>query len=105
MVIFDRYVLDSVVRMRVFYGAERPLLLQEALIRLLSPRPACAFFLDIPAETSLARKDDLWTLDELAAQARLYREEHARFGARRLDGECDQEELCARIAEEVWRSE
>lgn len=102
--IFDRYVLDSVVRLRFFYGEERALRLSRALIRILSPRTTVAFFLDVPAEVSVARKDDGWHIDELGQQVRLYREEQARLGvAVRLDGERPAADLAVEIAASVWR--
>jgi thymidylate kinase len=102
IVIFDRYVLDSLVQIRFAYGTARPLRLPRALVRGLSIPPARAFLLDVRPETALARKDDRWTLDDLKRQAQLYREEAARLGVTRLDGEAPKEELCARIARDVF---
>jgi thymidylate kinase len=103
-VIFDRYSLDSVVRLRYAYGDAERFRFQSFLIRALSPKPRCAFFLDVPAETALGRKVDQWSLEDLRRQAELYREEAARQGVRRLDGERPREELAADIATEVWRA-
>ena len=103
VVIFDRYVLDSFVRLRFLYGEERRFRLQRLLVRALSPPARAAFHLDIEADASLARKDDKWSHDELAAQVRLYREERARLGVIALDGRRDPDELAADIAAEVWR--
>jgi thymidylate kinase len=103
VVIFDRYVLDSAVRLRFLYGEERGFRLQKRLVQTSSPTPVASFFLDVPAEVSLARKSDKWTLEELQAQERLYREEYPRLGVTRLDGQRPREELCAQIAEGVWR--
>jgi thymidylate kinase len=87
VVVFDRYQLDSAVRLRWFYGEGRPYRAQEAIIRTLVPRPVCAFWLDVPVEVSLRRKaDDGWSPEELALQRRLYGLHHGRFGAVRLDG-------------------
>jgi thymidylate kinase len=102
VVIFDRQALDSLVHMRVVYGETRSLRLQQALARAVAPRPRVAYLLEIRPETSLARKDDRWELEQLRTHARLYREHHARLGVRRLDGERPPEELCAQIASEVW---
>lgn len=98
VVVCDRQALDTVVRMRFLYGAAPA----AGLIRALAPTPRFAFYLDIRAETSLARKDDVWSLDELREHASLYHEELERHGVRRLDGERPQEELCAEIARSVW---
>jgi thymidylate kinase len=103
IVIFDRYVLDSFVRLRFLYGEERRFHAQRLLITALSPRPKAAFLLDIEAEASLARKDDKWSAQELATQARLYREERERLGITWLDGRRDPDELAADIAAEVWQ--
>ena len=103
VVIFDRYILDSTVRLRFMYGADRQFRLQQWLIGKLSPPPLCAFLLDVPAETSLRRKEDRWHREELEAQVVLYREEQPGHGVTRLDGESEREALCAEIAEAVWR--
>lgn len=103
VVVFDRYTLDSMARLRFFYGEERALRLPRALIEMLSPRPAVGFFLDVSADTSAERKDDMWHIEELERQVRLYREEHERARVVRLDGERPPAELAAEIAAAVWR--
>lgn len=104
VVISDRYALDSTVQLRFRYGTSGRFTLQRALIGLLTPKPVASFYLDIPAETSLARKDDRWTLADLETQVRLYREEVACNGAVRLDGSRPRDELAAEIGEAVWRT-
>lgn len=102
IVVFDRYTLDSAVRMRFLYGLERGFPVQNWLIGALSPRPVAAFFLDIDPGQSLQRKDDRWTAHALADHAQLYRQEHERFGVVKLDGTLPPEELCAIVAAQVW---
>jgi thymidylate kinase len=104
IVIFDRYVLDSLVHLHLFYGEQRAFRLQRLAIKTLSPRAAHAFWLDVSAPTSLQRKDDGWTSGELQRKVRLYRREYALVGVTRLDGERSPEALCAQIAQAVWRS-
>jgi len=104
VVVYDRYALDSTVQLRFRYGTNGKFSLQRALIVRLAPKPVASFYLDIPAETSIARKDDRWTLADLEAQTRLYREEVARNGAVRLDGLRPRDELAAEIGEAVWRA-
>lgn len=105
VVIFDRYLLDTAAHFRFRYGDASTYRLQNALVRLLSPRPVAAFFLDLPAEASLQRKpDDRWTSDELRLQEQLYREEAARLAVTRLDALRPQSELCAAIAAAAWRA-
>jgi thymidylate kinase len=103
VVICDRYTLDTKVHFRYEYGRRRSFRLQVAIIRWLSPTPKCGFFLDISPETSFARKGE-YTVPQIEVRADLYREEYARFGAMRLDGERPREELCAEIAREVWQA-
>jgi thymidylate kinase len=102
IVVCDRYSLDSAVHLRYRYGEARRFRVQALLVRLLSPRAVCSFFLEVPAQTALARKAEQYDLDQLSRQVRLYREEHERLGIRRLDGERPRDELCAEIAAEVW---
>jgi thymidylate kinase len=104
IVVYDRYALDSTVQLRFRYGTNGGFSLQRSLIGLLAPKPVASFYLDIPPEASLDRKDDRWTLEDLQEQARLYRDEYARAGAVRLDGTRPREELAAEIAEAVWRT-
>ncbi len=101
VVVFDRYVLDSVVRMRYLWGGR--FAAADRLLRLLSPNPALAFLLDVPGEVALGRKQDQWSVDDLRRQVELYREEADRLDVIRLDGTRPQEEVCAEIAEAVWR--
>jgi len=103
VIIFDRYVLDSAVRLRVMYGESRPFRWQNHLIRLLSPRPLYSALLDVAPETALGRKQDRWTSEGLEAHVRLYREQRAAFGAVLIDGQAPLEEIGAEIAETVWR--
>ena len=102
VVIFDRGPLDSVVQLRHKYGEQRKFTLQIGLIRALTPRATASFFLDVEPASALARKPDDFDLDELTAQARLYRIEAPRLGVVRLDGERPHEELSEEIARRVW---
>lgn len=102
--ICDRYTLDSAAHLRFRYGERRAFRPQIRLVERLSPRPLRAYFLDVPPETAFARKAEQYSLEDLTRQARLYREEAEALGVRRLDGESLREELCALIAEDVWRA-
>jgi thymidylate kinase len=101
IVICDRYTLDSIVALRVRYGAHHRFRLQRSLIAALSPRPARAYFLDVRPETAFARKGE-GGVEWLAAHRRLYLEEHEALGVRHLDGERPREEICTEIAQDVW---
>ena len=101
VVIFDRYAIDTAVRLHTWYGGLGSVVVQVWLTRLLSPRPACAYLLDVPAERALERKVDRWDIETLRRQAALYRETCRRFGVRRLDGERSPQELASEISADV----
>ena len=103
VLIFDRHVLDSIVRLRATYGASRRFWPQLVLLRLVAPRATRAYLLDLDPDASVRRKDDRWSIDELRLHARLYREESGRFAVKVLDADRPREELCADIARDVWR--
>ena len=100
IVIYDRYVLDTIVELRFSYAPQGRLPLQEALVRLLAPAPRCAFLLTAPPETAHARKPD-WSLAQTRLRARLYENGHPRLGVRQLDAERPPDELAAQIARDV----
>lgn len=104
VVIYDRHALDAVVRLRMLYGAGAASRPARLLFRRVAPTVRLAFFLDIHAATSLARKDDIWSLAELERHRETYLEELPRSGVVRLDGEAPKEEICAEIARAVWRA-
>jgi thymidylate kinase len=103
-VICDRYTLDAAAHLRFRYGERRPFRLQIRLLERLSPRPLRAYFVDVPAETAYARKAEQYSLKDLTRQAQLYREEAPRLNVKTVDGERRREDLCAEIAEDVWRA-
>jgi thymidylate kinase len=101
VVIFDRYVLDTTVRLDTWYSGLGRVGLETWLCERLSPRPLCSYFLDVPADRALARKVDRWDLPTLSRQAESYRRECERLGVDRLDGERSKEDLATHITSEV----
>jgi len=101
VVIFDRYVLDTAVRLHTWYSGLGRVGLETWLCDRLSPRPLCSYFLDVPAGRALSRKVDRWDLATLRRQAESYRREGARLGVYRLDGERSKEDLAAHITSDV----
>jgi thymidylate kinase len=96
IVIYDRYVLDTIVDLRFNYAGARSLHVQEMLVSLVAPTPRCAFLLDLPPETAHARKPD-WSLAQTRMRAELYRAEHRRTGVRLVDAQRPPDELTAEI--------
>lgn len=104
VVIYDRFVLDSVVRLRHLYGRDESFALPRRIVSFLSPTADVAFWLDVPAERAYARKPEHWDVRQLSAQRELYADEYERLGVRRLDGERQTDDLAAEIAAAVWSS-
>lgn len=102
IVICDRYLLDSAVHLRFRYGPADAFSWQKRTVRLLSPAPTRAYYLDVPPEVALYRKEEHYDLTQLELQSRLYRQEHALLGVRKLDGLLSPETLCEEIARDVW---
>lgn len=101
IIIFDRYTLDSAVRLRHWYGDSMALKLVVKLIHFLVMRPVRSYFLEVPPHVAFERKPE-WELNDLVCRAALYREGYARLGVRRLDGMRPMEELFAEIARDAW---
>lgn len=103
IVIYDRFVLDSVVRVRFLYGGREPFRAQRAILDAVAPTPTAAFWLDVPPERAYARKPEHWNVADLTAQHAFYEAEHLKLGVERLDGERPAQELAAEIATRVWQ--
>jgi hypothetical protein len=104
VLIYDRHALDAVVRLRVLYGDAAATRVTRSLLRLVWPHTPLAYFLDISAQASVARKEDIWSVEQLERHRALYLDELARHPVRRIDGEAAAEDVCAEIAVEVWRA-
>jgi len=102
MVIRDRYVLDSTVGLFDRYGSSHRW--PARLIGWLTPRPACAFYLDVRAETALARKPEEWDLAALARHRASYLEWAPVLGASVIDADRPWAEVFAEVATLVWRA-
>jgi thymidylate kinase len=101
IVIFDRYALDSAVRLRHWYGDSLTTRFVIKLLQHVLKRPLRAYFLDVPPQVAFDRKPE-WELHDLECRAKFYQDEYARLGVRRLDGTRPVDELFAEIATDVW---
>ena len=101
VVIFDRYTLDSAVRLQHWYGSSLSSRFVIWLVRLLNKRPLRAYFLEAPPRVVFDRKPE-WDLHDLECRATLYDDEYARLGVHRVDGMRPIEDLFAEIASDVW---
>lgn len=102
VLICDRYILDSAAHVRFRYGPDRPFKLHIALVKLLSPRPTCAYFLDLPPEQAYRRKAEQYSPNDLRRLRALYLEEARNTKVTKLDATRAKDDLCAQVAQEVW---
>jgi thymidylate kinase len=100
IVIYDRYVLDTVVELRFRYAPQGRMPFQEALVRGITPRPRRAYLLDISPETAHLRKPD-WSLAQTRVRAGLYERAHAELGIRRVDASMPVDEIAREILTDV----
>jgi thymidylate kinase len=103
IVIFDRYTLDSAVRLRHWYGDGLATRLVIGIIHRAAKRPFKSYFLDVPPQVAFDRKPE-WEITDLDCRAALYQDQYARLGVCRLDGTQPRDELAAEIATDVWRA-
>ncbi len=103
IVIYDRYVLDTIVELRFRYSPEGRMPLQEALVKLLVPSAHRAYLLDVPPEVAHERKPD-WSLVQTRLRADLYRSAHEELGVVRLDAARPIRELSHEILHDVLMS-
>lgn len=102
--ICDRYVLDSVAHLRFRYGGRRSFRLARWLIRVVSPRPTRAFFLDVDGAEAHRRKPERYTVGQLEQLAAIYRDEYRATGATRIDGARPAEDIHIALVRAVWRA-
>lgn len=103
VIIFDRYTLDSAVRLCHWYGDSPAARLTPWLIHLLAKRPLRAYLLDAQPQVVFDRKPE-WTLDDLTCRSAFYHEWYAPLGVRRLDATRPCDDLASEIAADVWRA-
>jgi thymidylate kinase len=84
-VVHDRYLLDSVVQLRDHFGDAPGAGVAERLMRIVTPDPDVAVFLDVPATEAFRRKQD-FTADELERHRARYLVSAAALGVPVVDG-------------------
>ncbi len=104
VVVADRYVLSALMEL----GArlERPDIARTPaarLLRLMTPAPGRAYWLDVPAEVALARKEGREAPDFLRRQAELLPKLTEKSGTARLDGTQPADAISDRIITQTLR--
>ena len=103
VVVRDRYVLDATVQLEDVYGGGRGAGLPGRLLRLICPKPAAAFWLDVDPRLAYERKPEEYSAEELAGHRRHYETLHGRLGLERVDGSRDAEQVGGDLARRAWQ--
>jgi thymidylate kinase len=103
IVIYDRYVLDTVVELRFRYSPDARMRYQELLVRVLAPKALQAYLLDLPPDVAHERKPD-WSRDQTRLRADLYRRALADLGVISLDAARPAHEIAQEVLRDVLRS-
>lgn len=112
VVICDRYVDDALADWSAYFGhaAGRPQDVEKCcaakVLRLLTPRPSRAYWLDVPAEVAQSRSPDGLPAHFLEAQSAAYRQmaserRAAAYALQRLDGSRGWEEISDQVVYQV----
>ena len=105
VVVVDRYVLSALMELAA--RLEQPEIARTPaarLLRLLAPRPDRAYWLDIPAEVALARKEGRESPDYLSQQAARLPALADELGSVRLDGTQPADAISDRIITQTLRA-
>jgi thymidylate kinase len=102
IVVCDRYVLDSVVNLRVRYGVDEQFRFQARVIRMFSPTPVRSFLLRVPPEVAHERRREEHTLEELHELGSLYDAEAPRLDVEVVDASRTVDEITADLARATW---
>lgn len=102
IVVCDRYIYDSLIRVAVMSGTDQDEL--PALLRLPGfynvPTPAKWFFLDVPAKVAFQRKDDILDVEFLERRVPMYQVAAQELNMQVIDGSAGIDEITATI----WQS-
>ncbi len=102
IVVCDRYLHDTILRVAVLSGApaERMPDLLRKLRYYYVPRVALGLLIDVPPEVAMSRKDDVPDIAFLEQRVPLFRALAATLGMRVIDGARPPED----VAKDVWRA-
>lgn len=103
IVVCDRYLHDSIIRVAVLGGLDANQL--PGQLRLLRwyrvPRPTIGFLVDVPSEVAFSRKDDIPDIEFLKRRVPLYRAAAAALNIYTVDGTKSPDEVAALVWQKV----
>jgi thymidylate kinase len=104
VLLLDRFAIDASVALAYWFGHRRgvDLRVEQALLRLLSPRPRVSVLLLADAETLHSRRADEYTLEGFHLLRGLYARAGSDFGAILVDADRPVDEVARDVATAVW---
>ncbi len=103
IVVCDRYLHDSIIRVAVLAGNDASQLPQQ--LRLLRwyrvPSPTLGFLIDVPSEVAFSRKDDIPDIEYLRRRVPLYHAAAAQLKMHIVDGTKQPDEIAGIVWEIV----
>jgi dTMP kinase len=101
VVICDRYIYDAFADWAAYFGERAERSGAARLLRLLSPRPELAYWLQVPTHLAQSRSTDLLLESFVDSQTAAYERMTREHGLRRVEGSRDEEELADELAYQV----
>ena len=104
VLVLDRFTVDASVALAYWLGHRRgvDLKVEQALLRLLAPRPRVSVLLLADAETLHSRRADEYTLEGFHLLRTFYAEAGERFGSVLVDANRPADEVARDVAMLVW---
>jgi len=103
VVVSDRYFWDSMVDLAVSFNSKNEKLIksQRKYFWRLIPKPDLTFFLDVPLDNALIRKDDIPSPDYINQRLKYYQCLASAYSMNRIDGCMSIENIHSKVKEEV----
>lgn len=103
IVVSDRYLHDSIIRVAVLAGTDAQQLPQRlsSLRWYRVPRPTRSFLIDVPADVAFQRKDDIPAIEYLQRRIPLYHAAVPVLGLQVIDGTASPDDVAAAVWQQV----
>ena len=102
LIVSDRYVYDTIVDLWADFGRkDKYLAIFTPMLINIAPSPRFVFWVDVPEEISMSRKNDVPNIEYVAVRRKGYELLSSRIAAVRLDGtqpiEANADRICDKI--------